>query len=147
MSTAVESELEAGDFYRSGDDEFQVIETDCGLISTRIGDRELGANKFPDAGDGCIRPTCDGTVKEVHDRLMCSEGCLEWLRTVPAQGDACDKYGDKCDGTLQVTENEGGSVEYECDTCSKRGFSSSVRWREAYLPSFDEGGESNVDCE
>ncbi len=117
-------------------DEYQLIETDTlGLISTEIGNRELSDSQVPEVGDDCIRPTCNGVLEDVNGRRWCSEGCLEWFRTTPAQGDLCDKYGDKCDGQLDVNISENETVEYECDTCVKKGFASGVRWREARLPS------------
>ncbi len=124
-------------------DEYQLVDDDAlGIVATEIGDRTLSDEQAPEVGDDCIRPNCDGTVKDVNGRRWCSEGCLEWLRTTPAQGDECDKYGDKCDGHLDVTVNDNGQVNHKCDTCSREGWSAEITWRESWLPFYDRNVET-----
>lgn len=132
-----QTNFSAGTVLKREDTEYQIIEDehfDRGLVATEIGDRELGDEQTPDAGDDCILPDCDGAVEDVNGRRWCSEGCLEWLRATPAQGDDCDKYGDRCDGQLDVTVNDNGSVDHECNRCGRSGWSRRIVWREAWLP-------------
>ena len=141
-----QNNLDAGTIIKKGDTEYQLIETQSlGTVATEIGDRYLSSEKVPDVGDDCIRPECNGTVKDVNGRRWCSEGCLEWMRTTPTQGDDCDKYGDTCDGQLEVTVKENGSVESECDTCSLTGMYSRVEWREAWLPNANRSADTDTD--
>ena len=65
------------------------------------------------------------------------------MRTTPAQGDDCDKYGDRCDGQLDVTVNEDGSVEHDCSDCGRSGWSRRIEWREAWLPFSDRSATSD----
>lgn len=137
------TDLEAGTIIRKGDTEFQLVDDpNFGTVATEIGDRELTPEQVPDVGDDCIRPQCDGHVTDVNGKRWCSEGCLEWMRTTPQVGDPCDRYGDRCDGTLQAV----GDLEWECDTCSRRRVSARITWREAWLPEFmrnEDGGSDD----
>ena len=138
------ADLEAGTIVRRAGTEYQVVDDPAlGTVMTEIGDRELTPEQVPDVGDDCLRPDCDGHVEDVNGKRWCSEGCLEWIRTTPQEGDPCDRYGDRCDGTLQMV----GDLEWECDTCSCRRSSSQITWREAWLPEFmrsDEDGGSDA---
>jgi len=141
-----QTNLSPGTILKKGDTEYQIIEDvhfDRGLVATEIGDRELTDHQVPEVGDDYILPECDGTVEDVNDRRWCSEGCLEWMRETPAQDDNCDKYGNKCDGKLDATINDDGSVEYECSSCGKSGWSARITWREAWLPFNDRSTEAN----
>ncbi|QCW05279.1 hypothetical protein [Natrinema pallidum] len=136
MST--EPTLGPGTLVKTGDDEYQAVDDPAlGTVLTEIGDREIGPEQVPGIGDDCLRPDCDGHVEDVNGRRWCSEGCLEWFRTTPQDGDPCDKYGDRCDGTLRET----GDLEWECDTCDRFRSSARVTWREAWLPNADRGGD------
>lgn len=133
-------ELTVGSIIEHKDSEtkYELLDDDdLGVIATEIGDRELTEKHVPEVGDECIVPDCNGEIKSVNDRRMCSNGCLEWYRTTVTDGDDCDKYGDRCDGALNVTVTNDGSVEYECDTCSRNGWSANITWREAWLPQHD----------
>ncbi|WP_226043343.1 hypothetical protein [Natrinema sp. DC36] len=137
QSETDDAELEPGTFFKTSTGEFQAVDDPAlGTVVTEIGDREIGTDELPDIGDDCPRPDCEGHVEAVNDRRSCSEGCLEWFRTTPAEGDPCDKYGDRCDGTLRTTDE----TEWECDTCSRHGWSARVTWREAWLPGADRRG-------
>jgi|AntRauTorcE11898_2_1112593.scaffolds.fasta_scaffold10793_4 hypothetical protein len=139
-----QTNLRAGTIIERGNTKYQILKDErCNLghIATEIGDRELTDDQVPDIGDNCVLPECDGMVEEVNGRRWCSEGCLEWLRETPAQGDDCDKYGDKCDGQLDVTVHDDGSVDHKCNSCGRGGWSRSIIWREAWLPFNDKPGK------
>lgn len=126
--------LGAGTVITNGEAEYKLIEHDeLGVVATELGDRELSGENVPEVGDDCIRPQCDGEVVGDGKRRHCNEYCLEWLRTTPKDGDDCKPYSDRCDGTRQVTVNDDGTVEYECDTCSEKGWCARIRWREATM--------------
>lgn len=139
--------LSVGTILKRGDTEYQIIEDnrfDIDRVATEIGDRQLTDDQVPNVGDDCIRPDCEGTVEDVNGRRWCSEGCLEWLRETPTQGDECDKYGDRCDGQLDVTVNDDGSVDYECNSCGRSGWARRIEWREAWLPFNDRSNNQSV---
>lgn len=127
-------EQTAGTILVKGETPYQLVDDQhFGVVATEIGNRELSEEQVPEIGDDCIIPDCDGHVKDVNGKRWCSEGCLGWMRTTPKDGDECDKYGNRCDGTL----HEVGDLEWECDSCSRFRSSAYINWREYWLPGAD----------
>ncbi len=130
-------QLAVGNILRRGDNLY-IIErgpSPAGdVVVGEVGDREIKPDQMFDVGDDCPLPICDGEVvedKNTSRKRYCSEGCLEWIRNVPADGDECPDYS--CDDGVAIVSIERGSYDRECTECTVRAFGS-VRWREAWWP-------------
>lgn len=131
------NQLAVGNIFRRGDDLY-IIErgpSPAGdVVVGEVGDREIKPEQMFDVGDDCPLPNCDGEVVEDENtsrKRYCSEGCLEWIRNVPADGDECPNYS--CDDGVAIVSIERGRYNRKCTVCSVHagGF---VRWREAWWP-------------
>jgi hypothetical protein len=128
-------QLEPGSILRQGD-VLYIVERGPSpsgdVVVGTLGEREVRPKYMFELGDDCPIPTCNGTVVEgkTAQRRHCSEGCLEWLRNVVADGDECGEY--HCDGEAIISIRD-GKYEKKCSDCSIHGWGQ-VRWREAWWP-------------
>ena len=129
-------QLSAGSVLRRGDNLFivEVSPDPSGdVVVGELGNRKVKAGRMFDLGDDCPLPTCDGEIVEgeTAQRRHCSEGCLEWIRNCPADGDDCPSHS--CDDGEAIVSIQNGKYERKCTECGTFGFGT-VHWREAWWP-------------
>lgn len=116
------------------------------MVVGELGNREVKVERMFDLGDSCPLPTCDGEIVEGQSarNRHCSNGCLEWVRNVPADGDPCPQY-DCEDGEAIIEIDRNGKYTKKCTGCSVHGFGT-TRWREAWWPQSKQEALDHLDC-